>query len=688
MERLIMSVKKSRFVEEADLVSLFNAVAPWTNMLTVFIVNFLVLDGHKWVAKKVRTRGAGKLNDVRVDFTPKRLRIGGKYVYAGIERSQLGGSLAVTLTEGHPKTDRTVDNPLTKKYLLNIDGLTPKELKSEIPRKLASFANRFMKELNAKHKAEKMTKVHSKRVNRLAKKETASVSVELATSQGKRDFATGAHRLAKILGFRLGLKNIKVAHLDKLGGGRFSLNLFIPEYTPEFEGKVKKIPSTMRKLLGVDIGKGKPKPADNKGVIVTVKIDSSAVSKIMGSAFGKKDVMAMEVQQRRAQQEAVHAADEKILRAAANIASVTGDREVETALRIGKFGSTKLKGSKRKSAQIVADFVKALSVMGFKKHKGEFDSDSAKHKTEKKKIDVEHRAKKGKRGGRYDRGGFNELIMVRKYGKTMVGIIFVNFRAKTPTYDVRFQPLKDGLPTGKFLSLSDKSSSYGADVPVTEEGYDALRVRLTKFAKYAAGRLRLTKYSDEASVEIAKRPMSEDEMRNELIIDTKKKLKKQHKGLEKLKPGVTGEVFKGGNEVKAFVKSLKAGFQPSSDMSSSEISFFLPEHKDISFTVKRDGGEYEAAMRVQMTKTIKDDNWMLDASASHSSAVGAVALMFQQAAGIISQRRKEFNTDFGGRVYWGSNKKKLDKLAAPYTKKSSNKPASEAYGPEHEDDGE
>lgn len=193
-----------------------------------------------------------------------------------------------------------------------------------------------------------------------------------------------------------------------------------------------------------------------------------------------------------------------------------------------------------------------------------------------------------------------------------------------------------------------------------------------------------------ASVELAKKPLTREEQLLEIQDDTKKKFKTDKKKLKKLKPGVSGEVFKGANKLKAFLKAMKKGFEiDESHMSTSEIFVHSPKRPFIRFSIKRNGDECEASIKMQMTKTVKDDNWLLDVAAAHPEPVGAFALLLVRAAEIIADRRSEFMSDFGGRVFWAADQKALKKMAAPYQSKSSKKKSEpDVYGAEHEEDGE
>jgi len=120
------------------------------------------------------------------------------------------------------------------------------------------------------------------------------------------------------------------------------------------------------------------------------------------------------------------------------------------------------------------------------------------------------------------------------------------------------------------------------------------------------------------------------------------------------------------------------------------VSFFLPKHPDVRFIVTRTADDYEAAMSLPMTKTVKDDNFLLDASATGPTPVAAVAAMFMRAAEQVSDRRNEFMSDFGKRMYWASNPGPLKKLAAAgkVAAKQKKSSAPQPYGAEHEEDGE
>ena len=482
----------------------------------------------------------------------------------------------------------------------------------------------------------------------------------------KKQMRAGQWKLAKILGWRLRLKNITPAELDKTGSG-FMMRLFIPEYTPEFKKRVDGIPKAVRNLLGSELkGKMQTREGEGGGLIVILPVGTGMLKKIMKSAFGNKDVEKMEIEQR-------------------NRASLSQRRVEPAVASTVETANFKRLFSGLKIAKNAAELITNLKKIGFKPYK--------------KSMDPKRRAKNSnKRALRLhaDEGDcFVEInIDAERDTVSVLGIVYDQLDETDG--QVRVHPGHYGLSTHRFDNIAKFSKNFENEIEATlYDAQSSLEEQQAKAKKrnrqHKVAQKGINKNIESANVELAKRPMSPDELKNELVQDTKKKFDKTKKKLGKLKPGVSGEVFKGLGELKKAMGATRWGFQADeADYSSVSVSFFLPKHPDVRFIVTRTADDYEAAMSLPMTKTVKDDNFLLDASATGPTPVAAVAAMFMRAAEQVSDRRNEFMSDFGKRMYWANNPAPLKKLAAAgkvggVKKKSAE---SQPYGAEHEEDGE
>jgi len=467
-------------------------------------------------AKKVKRKTIQKL-DTTAKFVRMMKSMGFKEVSAKVRHStklkvlhnsarvysaHFGASHVSVVLRFKTKGGKVLDNP---SYTIEIQPGAG-SWKFSVPRTTEALEKAKSRLTKAISIAKVEANAYSKRTGEKASVETAKGKPDPDTV--RKSMRAGQWKLAKILGWRLRLKNITPAELDKTTSG-FMLRLFIPEYTPEFKKRVDGIPKAIRNLLGSDLkGKMQTRDGDKGGLIVILPVGTGMLKKIKNSDFGRKDVEKIEIEQRNMM---------SLRERRTEPAVASEEKFTEEALRIMGIGpASKVKGKNRESLVKVSDFRKLLASKGFTKSNPEYEAG----------YNMKGRTEKKDRGTR--RAGEQKFFMTKKVGENFV-MCEISHQKLGSMAAASYHFKVVGLYGGDNLNLIGSIGKPSHVSKMTKKFADSVTKKIKTAVTLARKR---PKTKVKASVEVAKRPMTEDELKNELVLDTKKKFDKTKKKLK------------------------------------------------------------------------------------------------------------------------------------------------------------